>query len=185
MKNMLVVLGVLVLCLGCAQVQVKAPKDPIKVDISMRVDVYQHVEKDINRIEDLVTGSGPAGQPTSFMDALMPSAHAQDDLPADVEAAALARKQRYDKVMSLLASGVIGENKNGLLEAVSGGADAGLVNNENNDRMAIYKYISSKNGASLMDVQKMYAARLQNDAPGGAQVQVLDPETNTYKWKRK
>jgi len=34
------------LTVGCAKVQVQAPKEPIKVDISMRLDVYQHVEKD-------------------------------------------------------------------------------------------------------------------------------------------
>ena len=53
-KTLWMVIGVLVLTGGCASVQVQAPKDPIKMDISMRLDVYQHVSKDIDNIESIV-----------------------------------------------------------------------------------------------------------------------------------
>ena len=54
------VVGSLVLG-GCASVQVNAPKEPIKMDISMRLDVYQHVVKDIDDIESIVAGGGKVG----------------------------------------------------------------------------------------------------------------------------
>ena len=39
----LMMLCLMVAAVGCAKVQVQAPKEPIKVDITMRLDVYQHV----------------------------------------------------------------------------------------------------------------------------------------------
>ena len=45
------------LSIGCATVRMKAPKEPIKVDISMRLDIYQHVQKDIEAIENIVSGA--------------------------------------------------------------------------------------------------------------------------------
>ncbi|MDD5729736.1 MAG: hypothetical protein PHN57_01210, partial [Candidatus Omnitrophica bacterium] len=55
--NFIMVAASVILVLGCARVRVEAPKEPIKVDISMRLDIYQHVTKDINDIENIVTGS--------------------------------------------------------------------------------------------------------------------------------
>lgn len=57
MKTGLTIIVALVLILGCARVSVQAPKDPIKVDISMRLDIYQHIKNDIDDIESIVTGS--------------------------------------------------------------------------------------------------------------------------------
>ncbi len=56
MKKFWVILGVLVVFFGCARVRVEAPKEAIKLDISMRLDIYQHVTKDIDAIEDIVSG---------------------------------------------------------------------------------------------------------------------------------
>ena len=42
---------------GCAKVRVEAPKEAFKVDISMRLDIYQHVGKDIDSIENIVSGA--------------------------------------------------------------------------------------------------------------------------------
>jgi hypothetical protein len=75
---------------GCARVQVRAPKDPIKLDISMRLDVYQHVEKDIDAIENIVSGSGDQG----FLDVFVKEAYAADELSPEVEQAALRRRDR-------------------------------------------------------------------------------------------
>ncbi|MDP2911312.1 MAG: hypothetical protein Q8N76_03140, partial [Candidatus Omnitrophota bacterium] len=57
MKNIFIVSIALVAFLGCARVRVEAPKDPIKLDISMRLDIYQHVAKDIDAIEGIVSGN--------------------------------------------------------------------------------------------------------------------------------
>ena len=50
MKKIFLACCAVVIGLGCARVRVEAPKEAIKVDISMRLDVYQHVQKDIDEI---------------------------------------------------------------------------------------------------------------------------------------
>jgi uncharacterized protein YdbL (DUF1318 family) len=50
-------------------------------------------------------------------------------------------------------------------------AAAEIVNAENSDRAIIYNAIANKNGTSVADVEKLYAKRLQSDAPSGAPIQ--------------
>ena len=170
---------------GCASVQVKAPKDPIKVDITMRLDVYQHVEKDIDAIEDIVSGkSAPKPKDGSKLDLFFTDAYAEEAIPADVEAAAIGRRDRRAELLMHEGEGHIGENRMGMVEARSSEAPAGLVSAENADRLFIYRSISQKNGASLEDVEKLYAKRLQEDAPLGTPIEAVDAAGN-YSWKIK
>jgi uncharacterized protein YdbL (DUF1318 family) len=60
-----------------------------------------------------------------------------------------------------------------------------LVKAENNDRMIIYAQVAEKNNAPVREVQKIYAKRLQDDAPAGTEIEVLNQETGAYEWKRK
>ena len=157
--------------LGCARVQVEAPKDPIKMDISMRLDVYQHVTKDIDQIEELV--SEP--KTTAFADFLVETAYASDLDPA-VEEAASRRRGRHDQIVSLESQGIVGVNSSGLL-AVRGAADAAtqqLVDAENQDRSMIQQALAAKNGTSVEDVQKVYAEKLRGKVPSGTPIQ--DPD---------
>ncbi len=55
-KRIIIVLVMVIFALGCARVRVETPKEGIKVDISMRLDIYQHVSKDIDDIESMVSG---------------------------------------------------------------------------------------------------------------------------------
>ena len=162
---------VILIMVGCARVQVVAPKDPIKVDIAMRLDVYQHVEKDINAIEDIVSGNRSIGKLQSMLDHFVGVAYAEEGLPADVEAAAMRRNARYQELASAESSGRIGENKSGFVEVRSDASLSGLVSAENSDRTIIYRSISKKNGAALGEVQKLYAAKLQSSAPVGTPIE--------------
>jgi uncharacterized protein YdbL (DUF1318 family) len=194
MKNKMAILTVLLavfLGMGCMSMQVKAPKDPIKVDITMRLDVYQHVTNDINSIENMVSGKSPAGDKAApkpeggmKLNFLMVNAYAEEGLSPEVEQAAASRKARYAELSSLEGKGVIGENRSGMLEAKGSGAPADLISAENADRMTIYKALSQKNGASLEDVRKLYAQRLQNDAPAGTPIEVMNT-SGSYGWKKK
>ncbi len=172
MRKVVLLAGLTLLFMaGCVGVEVKAPKEPIKVDITMRLDVYQHVQQDIDSIESIVTGSdklGPAVSQQSFLDRLVPTAHAQTIDP-EVEKAALRRKARYEKIVSLEKQGILGENLSGLVVArkVTDPSAAAIADEENSDRMAIYRGIAKKNGTSVESVQKLYAERLQLDAPAG------------------
>jgi uncharacterized protein YdbL (DUF1318 family) len=172
-----VLIGVCVICVfGCAKVRVEAPKEAFKVDISMRLDIYQHVEKDIDSIENIVSGSAQkqtAPGAKNIMNIFVEDAYAQAGLAADVEQAALRRRDRKPSLSRYESGGVIGENKAGLVE-VRAGSDAqaqALVRDENSDRMAIYRSVAQKNGTSVEEVQKLYAKRLQTDAPAGTPIE--------------
>jgi uncharacterized protein YdbL (DUF1318 family) len=147
---------------------VEAPKDPIKMDISMRLDVYQHVSKDIDQIESIVKGS----KPLAFADFLVQTAYAGDLDPA-VEQAATRRRDRHGDIASWEAQGLVGENSSGLL-TVRGAVDGAVVEAENQDRSVIYQALAAKNGTSVEEIQKVYAERLRKDAPNGTPVQNPD-----------
>lgn len=187
MRKVVVLLAVAVLSLGCAKLQVEGSKEPIKVDIAMRLDIYQHVEKDIDAIENIVSGgkeSKASKDTQSLLRFFVSNAYAKESLSPEVEQAALSRKSRYAQLTTLESKGVIGENKNGLVEVRnSSAADSSvkqLVSAENSDRMVIYQSVAKKNNTSVAEVQKLYAKRLQDDAPSGTPI-----ETQAGSWQVK
>jgi len=191
-KNILIVMLGVVFCLGCARVRVEGSKEPIKVDISMRLDVYQHVQKDINAIEDIVSGSGNNTTPAdkqSMLDYFVSSAYAQEELDPQVEQAALRRKARREEIASWQQKRVLGEDKAGLLQIrvpeASNAALEQLVAAENADRMTIYNALAKKNQTSVQSIQELYAERLQRDAPAGTPIEVVNAASGTYEWMLK
>lgn len=191
MKRFIITLAAVVFVIGCAKLSVQGTKEPIKVDISMRLDVYQHVEKDIDAIEGIVSGEKGKNEDKdklndkqSFLRIFISNAYAQEGLGLDVEQAALRRKNRVDELYALESKGIIGENKSGMVElrdsSAGGGSVDQLISAENSDRMVIYQSVAGKNNTSLEDVRRIYAKRLQNDAPTGTPVESLGGE-----WKIK
>ena len=169
---------------GCATVKLKAPEEPMKIDITMRLDVYQHVQKDIDEIEDFVTGAGKVSDVPriiSFLDSFTATAYAEE-LPPEVEQAAVRRKNRRSGLIALEQRGEVGETSSGLVTVKSmGDSTVGkLVRDENDDRMIIYKEIAAKNGTLVAEIQKLYAERLQKDAPSGTPI-----ETGKNNWRIK
>jgi uncharacterized protein YdbL (DUF1318 family) len=194
-KFAVVLMAGTVLFLGCARVRVGGTKEPIKVDmnVTMRVDVYQHVEKDLDDIDSIVYGN-KSSQPVkkddkqSFLAFFIPEAYAQG-LSKEVEDAALRRRDRLAALSAVEGQGIVGEDKAGLAEIrAADKADAKtqeLVKAENADRMVIYQAVAAKNGISVQDVQKQYAKRTQQEAPAGTPIEVLNPATNAYEWRIK
>lgn len=188
----LLVIGI-ILTLACARVRVEAPKEPIKVDISMRLDIYQHVVKDIDKIESIVSGSQEKTKPKddkqSLLGYFIGSVYAQGELNPEIEQAALRRKDRYSELTSWEGKGVIGENRSGLLEIrnpqQSNPSLDNLVKAENSDRMIIYKSVAKKNNVTVEEIQKIYAERLQKSAPSGTPIEVFNSKTAAYEWKIK
>jgi uncharacterized protein YdbL (DUF1318 family) len=175
---------------GCATVSLKSPKDPIKVDISMRVDVYQHVKEDITNIEDIVTGQKPVEEmrdDSSMLGIFENLAHAQENLSEEIKNAALRRKERRPKIIPSMKEGIVGESGTGLLEIrdyqAADGLIEALVKAETIDRMVICQALAQENNTSIQAVQKVYAQRLQEDAPKGTPVEV--ESRGKYVWKIK
>ncbi|MBU0504017.1 MAG: DUF1318 domain-containing protein [Candidatus Omnitrophota bacterium] len=192
MKRLFLISAFVILAVGCARLSVQGSKEPIKVDISMRLDVYQHVEKDIAAIESLVSGAKDIAKPgdkQSFLINFIPNAYAQEGFSPEVEQAALRRKERINELYALEGRGVVGENKSGLVEARDlpqvSTAVKQIIDAENSDRIIIYKAVAAKNNTSLEDVQKLYAKHLQSDAPSGTPVEVLNEGSGAYGWRLK
>ena len=185
-KTVLLLAVAVLVSIGCARVSVQGTEKPIKVDISMRLDVYQHIEKDVDSIENIVSG-GKDKQ--SFLTYIMPNAYAQEGLAPEVEQAALRRKDRREALLSWQQKGVVGEDKSGLVEVRNTvNADesvAPFLDAENADRMIIYKAIAQKNGSSVEEVQIIYAKRLQVDAPSGTPIEVVNGASGAFEWKIK
>lgn len=171
-KGFLVKLAVSVFFLmGCARVNVETKK-PIKVDVTMRLDIYQHVTQDAQTIEDMVSS-----KQSSFLILGIDEAYAQEETgyPAKVKEAIENRKLRRDDLVSWESKGAIGENVLGMVEvrnASLGGQEvASLVEKENNDRRIIYQHISEKNGAAFDETAKIFGKRIQADAPSGTPIE--------------
>ena len=84
---------------------------------------------------------------------------------------------------------MIGENRKGLVDirnaAEADGEAEQIVNGENSDRKIIYQAVAKKNGSSVEEVEKLYAKRLQGDAPRGTPIEVLSDADGSYAWKIK
>lgn len=191
MKKFLFILCI-IFVISCARLRVEAPREPIKVDVSMRLDIYQHVVNDINNIEDIVSGSGKKTglkDKESLLNCFVNNAYAAQPLEPEVENAALRRKDRKLELASWQSKGVAGENSKGLLE-IKDTKNANylleeLIKAENNDRMIIYKSLAQKNDISLEEMQSLYAKRLQDDAPSGTPIELLNDNTGESKWEFK
>ncbi|MCM8783161.1 MAG: YdbL family protein [Candidatus Omnitrophica bacterium] len=192
MKKMFLFLCVIFI-FGCASVAVKAPKEPIKIDITMRLDIYQHVQKDINMIEDMISGGSSKTDKiknetkSSFF---LGVAFAEEEfLTPEVAEAVSRRRSRTEQLNILKREGIIGENRLGLLDIrETGKADnnlGNLIKEENNDRMIIYKAIANKNNISIEEVQKLYSGRLQKDSPSGTPIEIFNASKGSYEWSIK
>ncbi|MCF7907719.1 MAG: YdbL family protein [Candidatus Omnitrophica bacterium] len=176
-------LGLILLALvvfGCAKVSVET-KNPIKVDINMRIDVYQHVAKDAESINDQIYGNKE-----KKFNALFNFAEAYaSDLSADIQAIIDRRRARAQKVESYFNQGFIGENQNALLETRKGApADAAeLIAQENFDREAVYTYTATRNSVSISETRKVFLEDDYDRASSGWWFQV--PENGQYIWKQK
>lgn len=177
-KGLVVGSGVVfVMFLGCAKVNIVS-KDPIKVDVTMRLDIYQHVSNDVNSIEDLISGPSSAKEApvkTSLVFLGVQTAYAEneEDFPADILRAIESRRERRDHLTAMESQGVIGENSSGLVElrGSGGGLASDIVSRENSDRQKINAYVAKKNGASVDETAKISAQRIQNDAPQGTPIE--------------
>lgn len=194
MKALLIALIMMVFMFGCARVNVGGAKEPIKLDIAMRLDVYQHVEKDIDAIENIVSGpkdikKEAAVQQQSFLTFGIRAAYAQEALSPEVEEAALRRKGRLDEIYALERKGVIGESRVGLLELRDPSRETAsvkrLIEAENRDRILICEKVAAKNNITVDELNKVYAKRLHSDAPTGTPIEVLNGSTGSYEWKIK
>lgn len=145
---------------GCSAPTVNlATGEPIKVDIAMRLDVYNHNK------ESAAKGAGAS--PTS-----------------DTET---RRRNRMADIQNFKNSRLIGEGHNGLLSIqVDSPGEAGdyvrkTVAAENEDRMALMKALADKGEKSLPAVQTEQGALWQKRSFEGELIEITNPD-GTFSW---
>ena len=166
---------------GCARVNLQTT-EPIKVDVNMRVDIYQHVVEDVQSIEDQIYGDKE--RKINFLFSLE-NVYAQD-YSDSIAQAIQGRKSRIDIIDEYLQKGYLGENKNADLEIVSKDISPDtkeeltrIVKDENKDRGLIYEYTADKNNADIVKTRKIFFDDHYKRAPGGYWFQVCtDGECN-------
>ncbi|MFO8052707.1 MAG: DUF1318 domain-containing protein [Candidatus Omnitrophota bacterium] len=170
----------LIVLIGCARVAVETKK-PLKVDINMRLDVYQHVVKEAESIEDQIY-SNDNPQMNSILS--VGSVYAADDSSEAIE----RRQQRAPKIESYFNKGYIGENRNGYLKLIKSDAPSQvkeIISGENKDRKIIYENTAKKNDAKLSAVEKIFFKDHYQRAPSGWYFEVYDSGKGEYTWQRK
>lgn len=170
----------LIVLFGCARVTVET-KEPIRVDINMRLDIYQHVLRDVEAIEEQIYGNQERQMNSIFGIGLV---YAQDQMQAAIE----KRRERVTEIENYFEQGYIGENRNAYLEVISKSAPEAvknIVSRENADRETIYRETARRNNAPLPEVRKVFFESHYRRAPSGWYFEVYDSRTGEYTWQRK
>jgi len=152
---------------GCETPTVNLSTDePIRVEIDVRLDVYQHREE---------------GE--------------QDTTSSETEPEAMDatrdRKNRLADIQTMKNNRLVGEDRNGLLVVLENpGGDYGdyvakVVRQENQDRMAIMRQAAEEEGISLADVQARQAELNRTRAFEGEYIEVNLPDGGGWQWVQK
>jgi len=153
----------LALLAGCSAPTVNlSTAEPIKVDISMRLDVYSHDKAAATK----TPGASTAEEPET------------------------RRRNRMADIQNFKNSRLIGEGHDGLLSVrVETPGEAGdyvrkTVAAENLDRMALMKAVAEKGQKSLPDVQSEQSSLWQKRSFEGELIEVANPD-GTFAWTAK
>ncbi len=139
--------------------------DPLKVDLNMRVDVYQHADASVQK---RVTGAQPAGN---------------EDVQTRL-------RNRMGDVQVLKNNRLVGESHKGMLEIRNqppgefGEYVQRMVEAENKDRSAMMQDISQKKNLPLEEVQRQQAELARNKAFNGEWIEVPQAD-GAFVWKQK
>ena len=172
--------------------------DPVKIDITARVDIYQHA----GDIEDMVSGEKPVPAPeeaegdgkTGFNIGLVSGmAYAAEaklkEMTPGIAARIKRRKARNADVEAAKKDRAVGESNLGLLaerpnKRISSDESyrkkiRDLVSAENEDRSFIYREIARQNGMPAEktgEIGKVFARVHRNKAADGEWIQLPDTE---------
>jgi uncharacterized protein YdbL (DUF1318 family) len=183
----LVIIAMVAAVLGCAKLSVEATK-PIKVDVTMRIDIYQHVEKEASSIEDRIYGKKEK-QLNSLLKVIVPEAYAQETPVAAVDEAIAHRKARAPEIEDYSVKGYVGEKLDAFLQVRDGVPDdfkgkvTQAVEAENRDREIIYKATAENNKIAVEGAQQFFYIDHYQRAKAGCWFEVQKKEGKVWKQK--
>lgn len=141
---------------GCASVRLDTP-EPVKIDVNMKVDVYNHDAPDKKPKGESAPGSGADKTPE------------------------LRRKERMAEVQSLKNDHIVGEGKDGLLSVVKPPAEASykdyaqkIVDEDNADRKQIFEADAAASKKPVTAITADFARRAREGSYPGEWIQKDD-----------
>lgn len=202
MKKFFVFAAVLVFnFVGCTHHTIKIEQEqPLRVDVNMRIDVYNHVMEHADEIEKMVNEGGK--QSCSFwrrlvflLDFATPVyAQAGSEISQKFGKETLDainnRKLRRNEILKWESQGTVGENINGYVQFYSRldltkeqiEKIEKLIKDENADRQVIYQNIAQIENITTESVGRIYAEKIQKNAPSGTPVQIIDEKQKSEEW---
>jgi Ni,Fe-hydrogenase I large subunit len=159
---MLVLAGGLVSCVKPFEVNVNTPA-PIKVDLSMDVNVYQHgiVEKK------------------------------EAEAAADFRTAMDSRRNRMSEIQELKNNRLVGEGRSGLLSIRNrpageyGDYVEKTIEAENLDREALMRHEATEKSVDLAKIREEQWHHWQRKSFPGEWIEVANDDGTTYRWEQK
>jgi uncharacterized protein YdbL (DUF1318 family) len=149
---------------GCNSIPIDVgTSQPVKVDIAMKVDVYQHADPN--------AGKKVIVQPP----------------PTDV---AKSRRSRMAEIQILKNSRIVGENHAGYLEVRNsppgeyGDYVRGTVDAENADRARLIEKLAKEKGLSVAETERQQAELFRKNAFAGEWIEVPDAD-GKFAWEQK
>lgn len=151
---------------GCSNFGVDLNTDePIKVDIAVKLDVYQHQDPD----------------------AQTATTRPMSDADMSIEE---RRRRRIGEIQTLKNNRIVGENHLGLLEVRSlppgeyGDYVKGVVDKENEDRTALMTAMAGNEGVGIVAIQERQAGLFHDRAFNGEWIETQTPD-GSYQWEQK
>lgn len=173
---------------GCAKVSLETA-EPIKVDVTMRVDIYQHVMEEVESIEERIHGEDKE-RLLNFLSAV-PEVYAQE-YSQEVMDAIERRRDRVLVIEDYFGREYVGETKDAYLENFPSNipeeykrAVEIIVEEENSDRETVYSAIAAKNKVDIKEIRKVFFKDHYDRAPGGYWFQIYSEGKGEFIWKRK
>ncbi|MEO6847105.1 MAG: DUF1318 domain-containing protein [Chthoniobacterales bacterium] len=156
---------------GCKNVPVDlTTSSPLKVDIDMRLDVYNH-------------------NPTTNTN---PSPEKKTESTAGSSSPEARRRNRLADIQTMKNNRIVGEGHDGLLAIRNdvpgeyGEYVHEVVREENNDRTEQMKQLAEEQKVSLADIQKKQGELWRDRAFKGELIEVpVDKNASSYKWIQK
>ncbi len=171
---------------GCRATLAGDPDRPIKIEAHVTIDVRQ-IKEEAHSIEDLVSGGNAAPakpaaahKPMARLESwLVPQAFAAELSPEAMDAIN-ARRDRFARLKSAKAQGFIGEDNQGLVQALGGGSAAQqLAADENRDRETIYQAQIAQRGLpseAIHTIRATFAQEQRERAESGEKIQLPSGE---------
>ncbi len=165
------------------------PNKPIKIEAHITLDIRE-VKQTASSIEDMVSGKTAAPLPkqsfrwNEWMDSVAWADAPQiKTMTPEVQQALEGRKGRYGTLKSYKTQGLVGEDNQGHVAALGGGAEVkSLVDAENADRETIYKAILQQNKlppSALETIRAGFALEQRDRADAGEKIQLPSGEWKT------